>query len=282
MKLLALLNDLAESAGITVEPRSPVLSGRELLAAGTRGGDRFLLAAAPARRSLTAFADGEIFRSRDGYLMAVPVTAENTAGLRLLLPWLAPSLMWDDPAVEPVVLGNDPEAAWQTLSGITWQRFAAHDTTPFTTEFAPGNAAAAARSGACRFRMDLPAGHDRRSAPAWVAECAGQVLLCGGVAIRVSADAAAAAGQRFGNWAEQLAGFAASLPQHGREMALILDPVLADLPSVAEYACLIRELRRHPAMRCALALPAEMPSADREMLAAFAAPLRLVSARGPR
>ena len=282
MKQLALLNGLAESAGITVDPRSPVLFGKEGLAAGTRGGDRLVLAASPARRGLTAFADGEIFRSREGYLMAVPVTADKTAELRRLLPWLAPSLMWDDPAAEPVWLGNDPEASWQTLGEITWQRFAAHDMTPFTAEFMPGNAAAAARSGACRFRMDLPGGYERRPAPAWVAECADKVLLCGGAAIRVSADAAAAAGRRFGSWAEQLAGFAASLPQHGREMALILDPVLTDLPSVAEYACLIRELRRHPVMRCALALPTEMAAVDREMLTAFAAPLRLVSARGSR
>jgi len=273
------LTTLAAAAGIAPEPKSFVPLGDSLLAAGVRDGLPYCLAAAASRRALPEFAEGVYTRGREGTLAAAPASAENLARLRRLLPRLAPALLWEEPAPRVVDLGDDPEAARRELDAILWRRFAEHDFTPFTTEFRPARAADAIRSGACRFRLGVPAFEPGEAAlPSWAAECAGRTLLRGGRAVRVSAEAAAAAGRAFGDWAKRLERLAAALrPELGDGFGFILDPAFPEPLAAASYICFMRELRRHPSLRCAWATPPGMSESDRARLAAFAAPARLLA-----
>ena len=272
------LTALAADAGFAPAPKSFVTLGDSLLAAGERAGLPYCLAAAASRRSLPELDGAEWFRSREGTLLAAPASAENLVRLRHLLAWLAPALLWEEPSPRVVDLGCDPAAARRALDAILWRRFAEHDRTPFTTEFRPARAMDAIRSGACRFRMQVPAFEVGEAAlPAWAAECAGRTLLRGGRSVRVSAEAAAEAGRRFGDWAKRLEGFAAALrPELGDGFGFILDPAFPEPLATAGYICFMRELRRHPGLRWAWATPPGMSGDDRALLAAFAAPARLL------
>lgn len=272
------LTALAAAAGLAPAPESFVPLGDSLLAAGERDGMPYCLAAAASRRALPVLADGVYTRDREGTLLAAPASAENLARLQRLLPWLAPALLWEEPSPRVVDLGCEPEAARRQLDAVLWRRFAEHDRTPFTTEFRPARAADAIRSGACRFRLDVPVtGPDDAALPAWAAECAGRTLLRGGAAVRVSAEAAAEAGRRFGDWAKRLEGLAAALrPELGDGFGFILDPAFPEPLAAASYICFLRELRRHPGLRCAWATPPGMSESDRALLAVFAAPARLL------
>ncbi len=257
---------MAESLDLIPLPASIVEYGHCVFAAAIHNDSNVWVAAAAMRRHFPEGLTGDLHSSRLGFLLVMPYSSENTAVMRRIFPWAAPTSLRNKPMVwsippkyaeyppapfPPVLrLPANAEAAITALNRWNQEQFQSGHHIRFATEYRGTDPEAALACGASRFVWIIspqppPAAVPVSNSNAW-REYADRRFILDGAVLHFTAETAAVCTTGYTEVLHRARRFRNRVRrERGDDFLLSLRlPPMTPIQETLHFFYLLRELRK--------------------------------------